>query len=224
MCSPCVKAKNKEEYQKRREQQLEYRSQYYAKNKVEILTKLKSDEAKEKRNVRLRERRKTDTPFRISESLKIRIIEVLRDHKIDSTSKHIGCTKGFLMEWLESQFDENMTWDNYATYWHVDHVIPIKFFDITNREEQLICFNWTNLRPLEKSKNISKFNKIIEDEILLHCQILVEYINDHPEYQEYFEKSIWSRFQLEYGNNNGNEEDFKTFLKSIIRIEASNTN
>ena len=222
LCTPCAKQYYKDEYVKRRDIHLSNRAKYYAKNKETILEKLKSDENKQKRNARNKERRQTDPSFRISESLKIRIIEVLREHKMDSTSKHIGCTKEELMNWLESQFDENMSWDNYASYWQVDHMIRIKFFDITDREQQLICFNWTNLRPLEKRKNISKFSKILEDDILLHCQILVEFVENNPEYQEYFEKSIWSRFQLEYGNNYEDEDSFKNFLKSIIRIEASN--
>ena len=221
MCTPCAEKWYKQEYQRNREKHLQNRAAYYEKNKEAILATAKSFESKQKRNARLRERRQTDVAFRIVESLKIRIVEVVREHKVDSSSKHIGCTKGFLMEWIESQFDDKMTWENYAIYWHIDHVIPVSFFDITSRSEQLICFNWTNLRPLEKRKNISKFNKIVEDDILLHCQILIDFIDDHTEYQEHFEKSVWSRFQLEYGNNNGNDEEFKTFLKSIIRIEAS---
>jgi hypothetical protein len=221
MCTDCTKAFYKNVYQEKRGEYLAYRKDYYETNKKAILEKMSNEESKKKRNERNRQRRKTDPAWRISESLKVRIIEVLRDHKMDSSSKHIGCTKEQLLRWLEYQFDEHMTWENHADYWHVDHMIPIKFFDVTNRDEQLVCFNWTNLRPYEKSKNVSKFNKILEDDILLHCQILNEFVNDNPEYQEYFEKSIWSRFTLEYGNNYKDDEGFKAFLKSIIRIEAS---
>lgn len=63
-----------------------------------------------------------------------------------------------LKEHLESQFDENMTWDNYGEYWEVDHIIPQGLFNITNytdREFQ-ICWSLLNLRPLEWKANRSR--------------------------------------------------------------------
>ena len=63
-----------------------------------------------------------------------------------------------LKEHLESQFDENMTWDNYGEYWEIDHIIPQGLFNITNytdREFQ-ICWSLLNLRPLEWKANRSR--------------------------------------------------------------------
>ena len=48
-----------------------------------------------------------------------------------------------------------MTWDNYGK-WHVDHIIPVSRFDLTDPEQQKICFHFTNLQPLWGGENIGK--------------------------------------------------------------------
>lgn len=60
-----------------------------------------------------------------------------------------------LKEHLEKQFDENMNWENYGSYWEIDHIIPQNQFDIQteNDADFKICWSLANLRPLEKSLN-----------------------------------------------------------------------
>ena len=67
-----------------------------------------------------------------------------------------------------------MHWDNYGTYWHMDHVTPCDSFDATNEDQLKKCFNWKNLRPLKGSENISKSAKIIIKDIL-NQEIKVHY-------------------------------------------------
>lgn len=60
-----------------------------------------------------------------------------------------------LKQHLESQFTPSMNWNNYGSYWEVDHIIPqnlFKFESYTDREFQ-ICWSLNNLRPLEKYLN-----------------------------------------------------------------------
>ena len=40
--------------------------------------------------------------------------------------------------------------------WHVDHIRPCASFDLTDKKQQLVCFNWRNLRPMWGAENISK--------------------------------------------------------------------
>jgi hypothetical protein len=50
-----------------------------------------------------------------------------------------------------------MSWDNYGIKgWHIDHIIPCAAFDLTDPEQQKICFHYTNLRPLYWADNISR--------------------------------------------------------------------
>ena len=50
-----------------------------------------------------------------------------------------------------------MSWDNYGRDgWHVDHIRPCASCDLNDEEQQLVCFNWRNLRPMWAAENISK--------------------------------------------------------------------
>ena len=76
--------------------------------------------------------------------------------KQNRTISYIGCTFEFLKKWFEYNFDEHMSWDNRGTYWHIDHIKPCSSFDLTQQDDIYKCYNWTNLRPLEKRENIIK--------------------------------------------------------------------
>lgn len=56
-----------------------------------------------------------------------------------------------------------MSWDNYGTDWHIDHIVPCAYFDLTNENHQRVCFNWRNLQPLWKKDNLSKNRKLLSD-------------------------------------------------------------
>lgn len=79
--------------------------------------------------------------------------------KHDKAGRHwedlVPYTLEELKEHLESQFDENMSWDNYGSYWEIDHIKPQNNFNITSPDDPdfQICWSLANLRPLEKSLN-----------------------------------------------------------------------
>lgn len=91
----------------------------------------------------------------------------LRKHlirKLQKSSKDfIGCTTEDLRHYIESQWSENMSWDNYGKAWHIDHIIPCARFDLTNEQEVTACFHYTNLQPLGASDNMSKQDKLPAD-------------------------------------------------------------
>lgn len=218
VCRDCEHAKSKAEYQKRREMHLAYRKEYYEKNKEAILAKTKTEEFKQDRNAKKKLRRQTDIQFRICESLKIRIHEVLKEYKDTSSNYLLGCTKAHIKFWLEYQHNDDVNWNNYAQHWHIDHVIPVSFFDLTIKTEQLMCFNWMNLRPLEKGRNMSKSDSIVQEDILNHIDTIEEFVTINNEYQECYDNSIWPRIKLGYGKNlTDTEEQFCALLESIIR-------
>ncbi len=86
-------------------------------------------------------------------------------NKNQKTFDIVGYTKKELMEHLEKQFDNKMTWENYGKYWHIDHIIPISYFKIKSEQCKnfKLCWRLENLRPLEASVNMSKQNKILEE-------------------------------------------------------------
>lgn len=64
---------------------------------------------------------------------------------------------------LESLFRDGMSWQNYGQ-WHIDHIIPISFFDYKsfNDVEFKMCWRLENLQPMWAKENIRKRNKILK--------------------------------------------------------------
>jgi hypothetical protein len=73
----------------------------------------------------------------------------------------VGCDIEFFRNYLQNQFTEGMTWDNYGSFWSIDHRLPISF--AKTQEDMDVIFHYTNCRPLELIKNSAKRNKIIPD-------------------------------------------------------------
>lgn len=70
----------------------------------------------------------------------------------------VGYTSDELKKHLERQFVSGMSWENYGTGWHVDHIIPASLFEYSSPddEEFRACWSLTNLRPLWAVENIRK--------------------------------------------------------------------
>jgi len=96
----------------------------------------------------------TNINYRIKKSLAARLRNVLV--KNDSTMNYIGCNIQYLREWFEYNFMSEMNWDNYASYWSIDHIIPTCKFDLTLEDEKFKCCNWSNLMPVTIKYNSSK--------------------------------------------------------------------
>ena len=57
-----------------------------------------------------------------------------------------------------------MTWENRGIDgWHIDHYVPISYFDMSKEEDRFICWNYRNLRPLWGDENIEKGNTLPDD-------------------------------------------------------------
>jgi hypothetical protein len=120
----------------------------------------------------------TDKNKKLARNCRTRICSAIKNAKKQNHSVElIGCSFLSLKNWLEYQFDSKMNWDNYGSYWEIDHVIPCNSYDMTIPEEQYECFNWRNLRPLYKIKNRSKNDKILPFEILFQ-ELKVSYYLD----------------------------------------------
>lgn len=74
----------------------------------------------------------------------------------------VNFTVDDLKSHLEKLFTPEMNWENYGSYWHVDHKLPIAFFSFDSPEdiEFKICWALDNLQPLEALKNMSKGGKV----------------------------------------------------------------
>jgi sugar-specific transcriptional regulator TrmB len=137
------------------------------KDKVRELCKKWCEENPEKaREKRLKAGRKyrNTTKGRLNHNIGSGILDSLKQgskggHHWESL---VNYTVNELKRHLEKQFKDGMTWDNYGTYWHIDHKTPIAVFNY-ERPDDIdfhICWSLKNLQPLEKTKNLIKNAKI----------------------------------------------------------------
>ena len=117
----------------------------------------------EKMNAYQREwRKKNNTPERklrntVSNSV-YSALKIGGHTKGGSTFARLPYTPAELKEHIENQFDKNMSWDNYGSYWNVDHIIPqaALIYDSLEHPNFQKCWALSNLRPLECGANASK--------------------------------------------------------------------
>lgn len=69
---------------------------------------------------------------------------------------YLGCDRFALRCSLSSRMTEGITWNNYGTDWVVDHIVPLRIFDIFDPEDLGIVWNFRNLMPLLKKDNLHK--------------------------------------------------------------------
>jgi len=150
-------ADNNEEY-------TQYKRDYYKKNSARIIAQnvrwstLNYEAFRKAVNINKKRKVLNDPNFRIACNLRSRIYGVLKGRsKSASTMELLGCTIEELWIHLESKFEPWMTRENYGIGgWDVDHIIACAKFDLTDPEQQRICFHWSNLQPLEHIENIKK--------------------------------------------------------------------
>ena len=116
----------------------------------------------EKRNERRRERWQSDPRYRLNQLMANGIYYAIRDQKAGRHwEKLVGYSIDELIKHLEDRFDNKMTWENYGSYWVVDHIRPKSWFhyDGPDDEEFRKCWALDNLQPLEKEANYLKGDK-----------------------------------------------------------------
>ena len=69
---------------------------------------------------------------------------------------HLGCSMKEYLEHLESTWFEGCTWDNYGTYWEIDHIIPRTAFEYKQEQDMYVAFHYKNTRALCPRENKSK--------------------------------------------------------------------
>lgn len=79
--------------------------------------------------------------------------------KSGSAIQDLGCSIEELKIHLESLFHFGMSWDNHGE-WHIDHILPLSRFDLTDRAQFIKVCHFSNLQPLWAIENQSKYNKV----------------------------------------------------------------
>ena len=107
------------------------------------------------------ERIREDPKFRLDLNMRSLIRQSLKGKKAGrGWEKLVGYTLEDLVKHLEKQFDDKMSWENYGSYWHIDHIKPRSLFKYTSPDDPEFkeCWSLKNLQPLEKTANLKKRN------------------------------------------------------------------
>lgn len=74
----------------------------------------------------------------------------------------VGYTLAELMQTLEKEFRDGMSWENYGK-WHIDHIIPLAKFKFESYDNSEFKKAWAlgNLQPLWADENIRKRDKFM---------------------------------------------------------------
>lgn len=101
-----------------------------------------------------------DIQARLAHYLRARIRSAIKNgQRAGSAVRDLGCSIPELLKHLEAKFQPGMSFDNYGE-WHIDHIIPLVKFDLTNRKEFLVACHYMNLQPLWKRDNLIKGTKL----------------------------------------------------------------
>ena len=146
------KSKNHKQWsEKNREHLREYHKEWREENR-EYLNEYKRIYEKTKKD--------SDPSYRLASYTRTAIYTCLKErniNKYNNTFDLLPYTLEELINRLESQFKDGMTWDNYGQ-WHVDHIKPMNLFNFkhpTDNEFQE-CWSLDNLQPLWSQENLSK--------------------------------------------------------------------
>ena len=174
-CKDCEIKKQKETYTKNpdsRKKTLERNKRWKEKNPEKYAEARKKIEEKRKEKRReyhklLRRKLRKNPINRLKNNVSRQVSHGI---KRSSASKHgqpvfdaLEYSPEQLKEHLEKQFDDNMNWENYGSYWHIDHIIPHSSFSYSSTEDEQFkkCWSLDNLRPLEAIENIRKGDKLV---------------------------------------------------------------
>lgn len=144
--------KYQKKYQKEnKEHLLEYKKEWYEKNRERVIERVGKNH---------RKRLKEDINYKLAYYLRCRLrSSIKKNAKSGSFVRDLGCSIDELKAHLECQFKPGMTWDNYGK-WHIDHIMPLASFNLSNREQFLKACHYTNLQPLWAEENLSKGAKL----------------------------------------------------------------
>lgn len=134
-----------------------YYNAYKDKRKIKIKEYQQNNRAK----IRAYEKVRKSMPVnRMRASMKNRLKALFFRKGDTTTAEIIGLPLKEFKTYMESQFKEGMSWDNYGKIWDVDHYIPCRAFNHDLKDHVMRCWNYKNLRPEFKSENYAKHDKM----------------------------------------------------------------
>ena len=156
------KEQNKKWELENKEKIKEQKKEWYQKNKEKIKEQKKEwrQKNKEKMKEQNKKKYKTDSLFKLKCTCRNRTYDAFKSKGYKKTSRThelLGADYETVMNHIEKQFEDWMTWDNHGE-WHIDHIVPLRLAE--SEEEMKVLCHYSNLQPLSAFDNISKGGSI----------------------------------------------------------------
>lgn len=167
----------------------------WAEENPERMTELQADwyqNNKEDINKKNVDRYQNDPIYKLTKKHHQLLQNAIKSNGGDKIIKHVKCSRTEFKTWTGYCFDDNMDFDNYGKDWHIDHVIPIKQFDLTDKKQIKLCFNWRNTMPITAKKNMNKKANVDLEQIKKHYKSLKKF---HKENDMKFPKKFKKMFK-----------------------------
>jgi hypothetical protein len=151
-------AYNKAYHEAHREERRAYQKIWYMAHREERLAVQKAYQKTHKKEIAAYQRKRlaSDPGYRLSHALRTRLTRAIKScFKDGSAVRDIGCSIPELKSYIEARFRPGMTWENHGE-WHIDHIVPLSRFDLSDRKQLLVACHYTNLQPLWAADNLSK--------------------------------------------------------------------
>ena len=117
-----------------------------------------------------------DEPIeKFKRNIRSRIYIALKGNKNANSKTYLGCTALEYIKWLTYVLPDFNISKLSSDVLHLDHVIPLSKFDLTNKDDIELAFNWRNTMPLSSEENLKKNNKILKPQVEQHYKNLLEY-------------------------------------------------
>lgn len=178
-CKECIKLYNEKRYKEHKEDIQASNKNSYIKYRADRLSRSKKWAANNKERSRAIKRKcelahkeeylnkdkeyqrmKRQGPlFRVNKAIAKQIWQYMKTNKANKKWETlVGYDFDELKNRLESLFSIGMSWDNYGTYWEIDHIKPISLF-LDGDVKDIWALN--NLQPKTCFENRSKGNRCI---------------------------------------------------------------
>ncbi len=131
---------------------------------------------------------------------------VIEKHPNAFYAPYFGLDVANFRKWIEAQFEEGLSWDNFNASWQFDFVVPLIYFDLALEKDLVLAWNFLNIRvsPVSVKDHRSRsdllfaksyFTTLLQTLNLQMCRRMLEKIADLEQAQSNPEPQ--SRFLLE---------------------------
>jgi hypothetical protein len=172
---------------------------------------------------------------------------VLHKHACPDYAPYFGMDIKNMRQWFEYQFQNGETWENFGRFWQFDHIIPVTYFNFSDKEELKLCWNFTNIRVEHFQKNKDRGNRLyvlaaknffielyettkypicykllqkidqIEISELVSTRSQQNFIKEHQDYLKMIEG--YSHFEFELLNSGRSIEEVKKEIEFVNKLK-----